>query len=205
MAVVSISRQYGAGGRIMGEKIAEKLGYRLVDRAILTEVAHKAGVSVRSVQDVEQEAGGLLSRLVNELVKASPYVRNLPDYSATFDEEAYRAFLKKVIGEMAGQGNLVVVGRGSQLILRDTPGVVRVLLVASEEDRIERLMRHYKLDREHAEQVARREEKKRLAFLRAFAAGEPDDPSLYHLVINTSLVKLDLAADLVTQVAQAQA
>lgn len=95
MAVVSISRQYGAGGRMMGEKIAEKLGYRLVDRAILTEVAHKAGVSVRSVQDVEQEAGGLLSRLVNELVKASPYVRNLPDYSATFDEEAYRAFLKR--------------------------------------------------------------------------------------------------------------
>lgn len=83
--------------------------------------------------------------------------------------------------------------------------MVRVLLVASEEDRIERLMRHYQLDREHAEQVARREEKKRLAFLRAFAAGEPDDPGLYHLVINTSLVKLDLAADLVTQVAQAQA
>lgn len=204
MAVVSISRQYGAGGRMMGEKIAEKLGYRLVDRSILTEVAKKAGVTVRSVEDVEQEAGGLLSRVVNELVKTSLYVRNLPDYSATFDEGAYREFLVKVIGEMAAQGNLVIIGRGSQIILRDTPGVVRVLLVASEDDRIERLMRHYKLDRERAEQVAKREEKKRLAFLKAFAAGEPDAPGLYHLVINTSLVSLDLAADLVTQVARAE-
>lgn len=205
MAVVSISRQYGAGGRVVGEKIAEKLGYRLVDRAILTEVAKKAGVTVRSVQDVEQEAGGLLSRLVNELVKASPYVRNLPDYSATFDEDAYRVFLRKVISEMAAQGNVVLLGRGSQLILRKNPGVVRVLLVASEEDRIQRLMRHYKLEREKAEHVAKREEKKRLAFLRAFGAGEPDDASIYHLVINTSLVDLDMTADLVTRVAQAQA
>jgi cytidylate kinase len=205
MAVVSISRQYGAGGRAVGEKIAERLGYRLVDRAILTEVARKAGVTVRSVQDVEQEAGGLLSRLVNELVKASPYVRNLPDYSATFDEEAYRAFLRKVIGEMAAQGNVVIIGRGSQLILRDNPAAVRVLLVAKEEDRIQRLMRHYKLEREKAEQVARREEKKRQAFLKAFEAGDPADASLYHLVINTSLVNLDLAAGLVTKVVQAQA
>lgn len=204
MAVVSISRQYGAGGRVVGEKLAERLGYRLVDRAILTEVAKKAGVTVRSVQDVEHEAGGLLSRLVNELVKSSPYVRNLPDYSATFDEENYRAFLRKVIGEMAAAGNVVLLGRGSQLILRNNPAVVRVLLVAAEEDRIQRLMRHYKLDREKAEQVGRREEKKRLAFLRAFGAGEPDAAGLYHLVINTSLVNLDLATDLITEVVKAQ-
>ncbi len=205
MAVVSISRQYGAGGQVIGEMVAQRLGYRLVNRAILTEVAQKAGVSVRSVEDAEKEAGGLLSRLVSELVKSSTYVRNLPDYSATFDENDYRAFLKRVISDMAAQGSLVIVGRGSQFVLRDHPGAVRVMLVAQEEDRIARLMSHYKLDRDKAEQVARREEKKRIAFLKTFdSSRDPDDPSLYHLVLNTSLVGLELAADIIAQLARAQ-
>jgi len=205
MAVVSISRQYGAGGQVIGEMVAQRLGYRMVNRAILTEVAQKAGVSLRSVEDAEKEAGGLLSRLVAEVVKASPYVRNLPDYSATFDESDYRAFLKRVIADMAAQGSLVIIGRGSQFVLRDHPGAVRVMLVAQEEDRIKRLMSHYRLDRERAEQVARREEKKRIAFLKAFdATRDPDDPGLYHLVLNTSLVSLELAADFIAQLARAQ-
>jgi cytidylate kinase len=142
---------------------------------------------------------------VAEVVKASPYVRNLPDYSATFDESDYRAFLKRVIADMAAQGSLVIIGRGSQFVLRDHPGAVRVMLVAQEEDRIKRLMSHYRLDRERAEQVARREEKKRIAFLKAFdATRDPDDPGLYHLVLNTSLVSLELAADFIAQLARAQ-
>lgn len=205
MAVVSISRQYGAGGQVIGEMVAQRLGYRLVNRTILTEVAKKAGVSLHSVEDAEKEAGGLLSRLMAELVKASPYVRNLPDYSATFDEDDYRAFLRRVISEMAAQGSLVIIGRGSQFVLQDHPATVRVMLVAREEDRITRLMSHYQLDRQRAEQVARREEKKRIAFLKAFdRASDPDDPALYHLVLNTSLVSLELAADVIAQLARAQ-
>ncbi|MCA1904970.1 MAG: cytidylate kinase-like family protein [Desulfarculus sp.] len=204
MAVVSISRQYGAGGQVIGEMVAQRLGYRLVNRTILTEVAKKAGVSVYSVEDAEKEAGDLLSRLVAEVIKASPYVRNLPDYSATFDEEDYRSFLRRVISEMAAQGSLVIIGRGSQFVLQNHPTTVRVMLVAREEDRIKRLMSHYKLDRDRAEQVARREEKKRIAFLKAFDSHDPDDPALYHLVLNTSLVSLELAADLIAQLARAQ-
>ncbi len=202
MAVVAISRQYGAGAHLVGERVVARLGYRLVDREILDHIARQAGVSSHWVEEVEKGAGDWLNRAIAEWLATNVRTRYLHDPSNDFDEVKYRRFLERTIRQIAEEGRVVLLGRGGQLILRDDPRVVRVHLVAREEDRIHRLMEYLGYSQERAEQVARREEKKRLNFLRGFGLGDPDDPLLYHQTINLSLVDLACATDFVCRLAE---
>jgi cytidylate kinase len=204
MAVVTIARQYGAGARMVGRMIAERLGYRMIDKAILDQVARKADVSLKQVEDIEKMGGDRLLTFLSEAFSTSPRFRHLPGISAEFDEQKYVFFLKKAIADIADRGKAVIIGRGGQFILRDHPKVVRVYLVAEEEDRIKNLMNAYQMGRSKAEAVVRREEKKREAFLEKFGSGSSVDLLIYHLVINTSLVDYDMAADLICHLVSAK-
>lgn len=197
MAVITISRQYGSGGWAAGEKVAARLRYRFVDQAMLDKVAHDAQVTVQSVKDIEKRAGDQWLSFFNEWASSLSFVRHVPGVSAEFDEEKYRLFLKRVITEIAAQGDTVIVGRGSQMILKDNPNVIRVYLVAKDEDRVKMMMKRYGYDEKKADNVAYREEKKRLAFLKGFGVADPEDPVLYHAVINTSVVGDEGVADLI--------
>jgi len=200
--VISISRQYGAGAHLVSERVVARLGYRLVDREILDHIASQAGISSQWVEKVEKGVGDWINRAIAEWLATNVRTRYLHDPSSGFDEEKYRRFLGQAIHQIAKEGRVVLLGRGGQLILRDDPLVVRVHLVAEEADRIQRLMECLGYSRERAEQVARREEKKRLSFLRAFDLGDPEDPLLYHLTINLSLVDYDRAADFICGLAE---
>lgn len=202
MAVITIARQYGAGAREVGRLVADRLGYRLVDREALELVAAKADVTFNQVQQVDQKAGDGFAALVSELISSSPITRHIPGISKEFDEQKYRTLLRRVITEVARQNNVVIVGRGGHLILLDHPDVVRVYLVADVDKRMDRLMARYGYDRPTAENIARREERKRLAFLKGFDNEDPEDSLLYHVVINTGLVGRDVTVDLICSLVQ---
>lgn len=204
MAVVTIARQYGAGARMVGQMVAQRLGYQLIDKTMLDQVARRADVSVKQVQDIEKISGDWLLTFFTEAFATSPLIRHLPGISTEFDEQKYVLFLKKAIAEIGIRGRAVIIGRGGQFVLQDHPGAVRVYIVADEEDRIQRLMDLSGIDRSKAETVARREEKKRLTFLEKFGYGPSDNLLLYHLVINTSEVDYELAADLICRVVSAK-
>ena len=195
MAILCISRQFGAGGKTLGEKVSETLGYQFVDEGLMEKVAEEANVSVRWVEGVEREAGGYLMRFLSSVVPSSFIDRHLGDSGKDFDEKRYVSFLSKVIEDLSEANNVVFLGRGSQFILADNPEAVRILLVAERPDRIKFMQKHYNLDREKAEAVVNREARKRERFLRNFHQGDPNDPSLYHMVINTSLLSLEAAKE----------
>ncbi|MEW5912172.1 MAG: cytidylate kinase-like family protein [Thermodesulfobacteriota bacterium] len=195
MAILSISRQFGAGGKTLGGMVAEKLGYQFVDESLLQKVAEEANVSVRWVEGVEREAGGRLMRFLSTLVPSSFIDRHLGESGQDFDERRYAAFLTKVIKELAQENNVIILGRGSQFILAEHPESVRVLLVAEYPDRIKFLQRRYNLEQEKAEAMVNREARKRERFLRNFYQGDPNNPSLYHMVLNTSLVPIETACE----------
>jgi len=204
MAVISMTRQYGAAGTEVARVVAEKMGYRLVDRGVLEEIARRAGISVKSVEDADRTAGSVLLSLFSELYSTKPSYRNVPGIRTEFDETKYRKFLIRIITEIAKQGDVVILGRGSQLILKDHPDTFRFYLVASEEHRVENIMTRYNRTRPRAEKVARREERKRLTFLRNFRIHEPTDPVIYHAVINTGLVGWESVAEFICRVATAE-
>ena len=198
MAVVTISRQFGAGGHTLGTTVAEHFGYQLLDRDVCQQVAEEANVSVEWVEAVEKDAGGLLMRLCNKLVSGDFIERLIGTSGGDLDEKKYVEFVRKIITEVAKEGDVVIVGRGSQFILPNHEQIVKILLVAELEDRIRFMMEHYSLTRAKAEQVVKKEEKRRQSFLRLFDTRNPDDPSLYSLVVNTSKSDLNEAEHMVT-------
>jgi CMP/dCMP kinase len=197
MPVVTISRQFGAGGHTLGETVAKHLGYQLVDRDIVAQVAKEANVSPKWVEAVEKDAGGLLMRLVSGLVSSSFIERLLGESGSDFDEKKYLQLVRQVITKIADEGDVVLVGRGSQFILPESEQTIKVLLVAELEDRIKFMMSNYNLTKAKAEQLVRKEEKRRSAFLKLFDSHDPDDAGLYNLVINTSRLSLGEAESLV--------
>ena len=196
MAVVSISRQFGAGGRTLGTLVAAELGYHFLHESQLDQLADKAAGGPPS-----DEAGhSQYHRQVVELL-TSLAPSNFMDRwtSKEGDDKDHIQRLSQVIQELAEEGKVVMLGRGSQFILRYRPDTVRVLLVAELPHRIGFMTMNYNLDQAAAKSLIQEADKKRARFLNNFYPGEPDEASLYHLVLNTSLLSLEGATKQVTK------
>ena len=126
----------------------------------------------------------------------------LPNLIATrgheIDDDSYITAIRNVITELASGDNVVIVGRGAHIILKDNPNVLRVGLIATFEDRVERVMVRERMDQATAENAIRSRDAARLAyFQRFFGIDSPDGAEHYHLVINTSEMNLDAATDII--------
>ncbi len=190
MAVLSISRQFGAGGKTLGEMVAKRLGYEFLHETMLDELAHKLDLG----QEPTWQPDGSLLHILSSLGPANFIDRYLKDDNPDWDEKSHIEALTKVISGLAEMDNVVILGRGSQFILRDHPDTVRVLLVARLEDRIEFMQKRYGFERAQAEKMIKRADKRRAKFLRQFYPSEPNESTLYHMVVNTSLLPLERAA-----------
>jgi len=197
MAVISISRQFGAGGKTIGERLARRLSWRFVFNDILDQVAKEAEVSLDWVSAVDESYGDRLMRLVETLVPSDFIQRHLGEGLRDFDEKRYRDFLAQVITRLADAGEMVILGRGSQFVLAERTDTLRVLLVASHDDRVGFMQKTYGMSQSEAERLVRKEERRRERFLATMKIREPDNPRHYHLVINRSLVSLEEAEELV--------
>lgn len=197
MAVITISRQFGAGGITLGKKVAESLGYSFADTEIIKMVAEMANVSTNFVETVEKEAGGKFSKVINRLVSKPLLDRVLKDERGYIDEEIYLDYLVLIIAQMADEGNVVILGRGSQYILSDHPDAYHFLLIDEFANRVKFMQDHYSLSQSRAEQVVRSEDKRRLNLYRKLHKSDYDRPSLYHMVLNMNRIDLDTAHGLI--------
>lgn len=197
MAVLSISRQFGAGGKTLGSRLAKKLGYEFIDRGIIRKVAEEANVSVDWVVAIERETSGKLLTFIQKMVHPDFIDRHLANVAPDFDEARYIIFLKKVLLDLAEQGNVVLLGRGGQFILPDKPDTYKIFLAADWDDRVKFLEKRYKLPNNKAVELVNREEKKRIGFLSKIDKRHPNDPSAYDICINTSRVSLERAEEMI--------
>ena len=197
MAVITISRQYGAGGITLGKMIADELGYVFADSEIIARVAEMANVSTHWVETVENEAGGKLSRFITRLVSKPLVDRILKDERGYIDEEIYLDYLVLIIAQIADEGNTVVLGRGSQYILNDHPDAFHILMIDEFENRVRFMKEHYDLPDSRAMRVVKGEDKRRKALFQKLGKTDYDDPFLYHLVLNMSKVSLEQAKNMV--------
>lgn len=193
MSVITIARQFGAGGRTLGLRIAEKLQYRFLDDAVIAEIAKKARVTKKTVQAMEREAGGLISRVISAALSRN-YVERItgPD-RGYLDEKIYVDMLATVIPELAAADNVVLLGRGGQYFLKDDPNVWHFLLVAEMADRIKFMQQFYNLSDAAARQEVLNGEKRRANLYRRIGKQDYDNPGMYHMVLNMGRISLDQA------------
>jgi cytidylate kinase len=202
MAVITISRQFGAGGKTIGQKVAEALGYTFLDEDIIQIIAEKAKVSPGWVESVEKEAGGRLSRIVTKMVSRPLIDRVLKDEKGYIDEQIYIDYLVVIIAQMAEDGNVVFLDRGSQYILNDFPEAFHILLINTFANRIKFMMNNYDLSQNRATHIVKTEEKRRMNLYRKIGKQDYDQPELYHLVINMARVDLEEAVQLILHLVQ---
>jgi len=198
MAVITISRQFGAGGITLGKMVAEKFGYIFADTEIIKMVAEMANVSTHFVNTVEKEAGGKFSKFISKTVSKPLVGRILKDERGYIDEEIYLDYLVLIIAQMGDDGDVVILGRGSQYILNDHPDAYHILLIDTFENRVKFMQKNYDLSQSRATQAVKNEDKRRLNLYKKLGKTDYDNPDLYHLVLNMSRVSLDKALELIT-------
>jgi cytidylate kinase len=187
MAVITISRQFGAGAMALGQMLADKYGFVFASREIVQGIADKAKVSTDFVLTVEKEAGTRLSRFMTRIISSRGMVSKiLRDDSGYIDEKLYLDYLVLTVVQIADEGNAVIMGRGSQYILKTHPDALHILLVDDLENRIRRVEKREKVSSEQAARIVSHEDKRRLNLYHRLGKQDFDSPSLYHMVLNMS-------------------
>jgi len=229
MPVITFSGTLGSGAREIAQLVARRLRLDYVDREILARTAQSLGVSVAAVEQRDERPATLgervASMLSNFLERSavaggdpalgpeslavllsrtySEAVGERPSGPAELDERRYMRTITGVIEALAEGGNVVLVGRGSPVILRDRPGSLHVLTMAPLEMRAQRIALREEIAVAEARRRVQESDRGRAGFHRKFFKIDADDPSLFDLVICTGRLSYEVGADLTVTAARA--
>ena len=177
MTLLTISALWGCGARKIAGQVAQKLGLELFDDDRLQEEALRMGVRSDELKALEEKAPGLYDRLMGK------------------NPEIYMDILQSVVYKVAREGEGVIVGHGSQLLLRDFGCALHIRIHASTDARIGNLMAAHDLSHETAERLIRRKDNEIRDFFK-FAFGlHFNDLGLYDLVLNTTKISTQTAVE----------
>jgi cytidylate kinase len=232
MPIITINGTIGSGTFEVGQMVANSLNLNYVDRMVLAEAARRVGSPVGALVEKEQRVirfrerlGRFLQTMLErsaisgvsgepyfgrgiEMLPAETYSELAGDPSSSAQRVNDQAFIESttsVIKEVADGGNVVIIGRGSNMILADTPGVVNVNLIAPLEYRVNTIMHREHLEKAEAEAYVEELEQARVTFFRKFFKVNATDPELYHLVLNTGLINQGAVVDAISRVAATEA
>ncbi len=201
MPGVTISAGYGAGGSVVAPTVATRLGYPLLDRAINSRIAAQLRVSVDEAEagELKRSLGdrflALLTPLAGGVLGAgtdsAPEAILTPDDADQFREQAER------IIRNALPGGAVVLGRAGAAALRDEPGVLRVRLFGSTDGRIAQAARIEPTDEATARERLPEVDAARRRYVHRLYRVDIDDPALYHLQLDSTVLPLDTCAELI--------
>ncbi len=178
MSAITVSRQMGSRGDELALQVAERLGWQRVCRDLINQAARSAGVPQVALAEID-ELGFLGLR------------------PSAKEWGAYQSQVERIIRELADTGDVVIVGRGGQVVLHDRPDVLHVRVVAPFEMRVARLRQKRNVSEESACACLEASDRARARFLRRHHGVRVDDPVLYHLTINTGLLDLSEAVNLI--------
>jgi cytidylate kinase len=203
MPVVTIARQFGAGGEAVGAVVARELGAELVDKQIVSQVAERLQLSQDEVEAQDEAPGSFLNRLLIALgsggieFSAPPEVAAwVPPYAdPAFDpRKAILRITQEVIREAARTGNAVIVGRGAAYVLMDDPSVVHAFLRGSDPEKLRVVQELFGLSEEEAKRRIRQTDANRAAYIKQVYGHDWAHPSHYHIVVDTSRLGYETAA-----------
>jgi cytidylate kinase len=206
MPVITIGRQFGAGGKTVAEMLARRLKADVLDSQLIDEVAKRLQLPKEEVEAEDEQPGSLLHRLLLALGSASgePMVPpeatawNPPNVDPVFDtRRAVLEITQHVILEAARGGNVVIVGRGGAYILRDFPGALHVYLRAAEAIRVKALMERLKLNEEEARRRLKQTDENWTAYIKQVYGHDRNLPSHYDLVVDTGRLGYDATVDVI--------
>jgi cytidylate kinase len=195
--IISVEREYGAGGSIVAAELARRKGWDLLDQQLTAEIARLASVDSQVVARCEEKVDPLMHRLAKVFWRGS-HERSLPIADdKIFDADTMVQLAHRVIEDKARQGNCVIVGRGGPYILRNRNDTFRVFVFGSREKKIRRLI-GMKLQPKEAEELVDAIDRERALFVRKYYNAEWPCRKLYHLMLNSD-AGIDFVTDAILQ------
>jgi cytidylate kinase len=226
MPVVTMSGNIASGARESGEMVARLLGVPFVDQQLMVEAAQRCGVTVGAVVERDERYGSFRERLSGllrtflersaasgadpltgatglEAVLSRTYAdMAYEDTQVQLSDDVYLKTMTALIKELGERGNIVLLGRGSQMILKDLPGALHVLCIAPSELRARRLAERDEMPLDEASKRMVESDRARCAYFKKFWKVAVDDPRLYDLTIDTSRLSFEAAAELIASAAR---
>jgi cytidylate kinase len=182
--IVTIEREFGSGGGGIACELARRLGWKLWDQQLTSEIARRAQVPESAVALCDERVDSRLYRLAKAFWRGS-YERSMPmANSHAFDTDRMMAMVGEIMTTIAAEGNAVIVGRGSPFFLRERDDTFRVFTYAPHDEKIRRLLAMGK-SRAEAEDLVENVDKERIAYIKHYFDADWPVRALYHLMINT--------------------
>jgi cytidylate kinase len=206
LGTVTIAASYGSGGGVIAPAVAERLGLPLLDRAIPASLATElAEPLLAALADDERHEGGLVGRLFSRAVTVSGYYQGAAVTIPLGDEDLVSR-TEEVIRCIAQRRGAVVLGRAGMLVLRGWPQTLHVRLDGPPEARRRQAMEHEGLDADTAARQQVATDRARAAYIRHFYRdrGRWEDPSNYHMVLDSTVLSLDSCVKLIVTAARAR-
>jgi CMP/dCMP kinase len=194
MPVITIGRQFGAGGKTVGEMLAHRLKVDVLESQLIDEVAHRLQLPKEEVEAEDEQPGSLLHRLLMALGSASgePMIPpetaawNPPNVDPVFDtRRAVLQITQNVILEAARADDVVIVGRGGAYILRDFDAALHVFLRASEAVRVKVVMARFNLTEDEARRRIKHADENWTAYIKQVYGHDRNLAAHYDLVLDT--------------------
>lgn len=180
MGAITVSRQLGSQGNELALRVAQELGWQRVCRDLINKAALEAGVPHVALADIDEL----------NLFGLRP---------SAGDWKMYQRQIERIILELAHMGDVVIVGRGGQMVLRGRADVLHLRIVAPFKARLQQLQQEQNISADAARARLEASDRTQARYLRRSHGVRIDDPALYHLIINTDLLGLSQAVCLVIE------
>ncbi len=202
--VITLSREVGSGGRTIGRKLAERLGVRFSDKELVDALQAKLNLTAERIEEMKGKKKRWLDDFI-QLVAPVPMSGMIVDgdsdyiteYNLSKDVNDVFEAEKEILNGIADEGSCVIAGRSGFFVLKNRPNKVDILITASRENRIARIMRKQNLSREQAEDVINSVDKARDNYVKRYTGQSRYDARNYHIVLNMDYLTEDKAVDLI--------
>ena len=186
--VITISREFGSGGRTIGKKVAERLGIPCYDQELIDQIAEESGLTKEYIQERGEysKRGGWLA---NAFADRSLKSLSVQDYVWSVQ--------RKIIQQLAEQGPCVIVGRCADYILKDSADLLKIFITASVEDRAKRVVEKYGESGEAIEKRLREKDISRSSYYRFYTDMEWGICKNYDLSLNSGLIGIDRCVEII--------
>lgn len=183
--IITVSREYGSGGALIGQKLSDRLGWKLLDRELILELARRAHLQPSDIVQMDEHPSSAIARALKSFWIGNYYGWSTPQSEVT-DQDYLAKLTQIVILEAAKLAHCVIVGRGAQCVLREHDEAFHVFVYGSFPEKLNRIQTRDPKHPAH-EDVLNEVDRARASYIRQYYKSDWANPHLYHLMINSDL------------------
>lgn len=192
--IITIAREYGSGGHLLGEMLSKELGIKLYDKEFIGMAAKRSGMDENFIAKNEQSIPSFWLKCIMSKNSEQPLEGSLSSDDVLFVAES------KIIQELAEKEPCIIIGRCADFILHDYPKVLKLFCYSDIENAVSRCVSEYGIKRENAESEIRRINRNRIHHYEYYTGRKWGEPHHYNLMLNTGTISLETACKLIKDI-----